>query len=743
MKHAHMSLLRASSKQVVMFAVLLLTVAACGTTSTTGVPDTTTSTTGVPDATTSTTGVPDATTSTTGVPDATTSTTGVPDATTSTTGVPDATTSTTGVPDTTTSTTGVPDTTTSTTGVPDTTTSTTGVPDTTTSTTGVPDTTTSTTGVPDTTTSTTGVPDTTTSTTGVPDTTTSTTGVPDTTTSTTGVPDTTTSTTGVPDTTTSTTGVPDATTSAGPAAAADSDYGQQLAESVATRHAMQSGITIPISPPEPFPIPIPIPIPIPPTGEFSMVFYQGYGVNPLISTTEQVYSTFGLDADTASWFRQFAYLDRGYRPNPDAIRAEEIINAFESMCDTSSATGENVNICAQATTHPFRADSNFRLMRIVVETSPVEPALSSYIVVLDKSGSMGTGDRWRVAKRTVQSLLDNLEPDDRFGMVSFNQNARVSIEPTDRDSARAIYTDTTLSPGGSTNAAEGLRMGYRLAEAEALSDPERPVTVVFLSDGVANVGPATGPGSILELVEIFRQEHDIALAAGGVGEANYNDVLLEQIADRAQGWYQYLYDRTSTERFVDKILTGIVGWEAKTQVEFDPDTVSKWRLIGYENRHIDAELFREDEQTEHKSAPLVGGAPVAAFYEIELHSETAGEQVAQATVRWRPCTGCEFSETTTTITTGATNTVFADAACDYRLQAHAARYAEFARGSVYAWGTSHPRDLLNIIKTDIDLDASTECSQSLNVLLDTVKRFLEASPIEEYRTYEPGTEPTS
>ena len=162
--------------------------------------------------------------------------------------------------------------------------------------------------------------------------------------------------------------------------------------------------------------------------EFPLVFYEGYGVNPQIPADEQPFSTFGLDADTASWYRQFVYLDRGARPNPDAIRAEEMINAFEAQCDESVSDG-TVRLCVQGTENPFYLRDKYRLVRVAVETGRGFDRPVSYIVVLDRSGSMGNGDRWNVATSVLESLLDNLNPDDRFGLVSFDTTAQVEVHP--------------------------------------------------------------------------------------------------------------------------------------------------------------------------------------------------------------------------------------------------------------------------------------------------------------------------
>jgi len=258
--------------------------------------------------------------------------------------------------------------------------------------------------------------------------------------------------------------------------------------------------------------------------------------------------------------------------------------------------------------------------------------------------------------------------------------------------------------------------------------------VLFLSDGVANTGPATAPSSRLELVERAKRDSDISMAAGGVGEGNYNDVLLEQIADQAQGWYQYVYDYRSGDDFLDRVKAGIVGWEAKTQVEFNPDTVDLWRLIGYENRQIETELFREDELVERQSAPLLGGVATAAFFEVKLTDRArSNDWLASATIRYRTCLDCYFNEVNTRIPVGETNVRFGRASCDFRVQSYVMQYAEFARNSFYAWDRNTPDALLDAIYRDLDSldrDEGGSCEENMETVAQTVRQYVRADPLE-------------
>lgn len=209
---------------------------------------------------------------------------------------------------------------------------------------------------------------------------------------------------------------------------------------------------------------------------------------------------------------------------------------------------------------------------------------------------------------------------------------------------------------------------------------------------------------------------------------------MEQIADQAQGWYQYIHDYRTGDDFLDRVQSGIVGYEAKAQVEFNPDTVELWRLVGYENRKILSESFREDGLVKRQSAPLLGGVATAAFFEVKLTDRAErNDWLTSATVRYRPCFDCAFKEVNTRIPLGVVNDPYREGACDYRVQAYVMQYAEFARNSFYAWERNTPDQLVDAIYRDLDSlhrDETGSCEQNLETVARTVERYLGAEPLE-------------
>jgi len=263
-----------------------------------------------------------------------------------------------------------------------------------------------------------------------------------------------------------------------------------------------------------------------------------------------------------------------------------------------------------------------------VDEKDRKPAVLTFVV--DVSGSMRMENRLELVKRALGLLLDELKSSDRVGLVVYGSEARRILDPTaDREAIRDAID--RLVPEGSTNAEQGLRMGYEMAARFRSRDGIN--RVVLCSDGVANVG-RTGPASILQLIEREARENDIELTTVGFGMGNYNDVLMEQLANKGDGRYAYVDTLEEARRIFVEELTGTlqtIAADAKIQVEFDPSVVARWRLIGYENRDIADERFRDDSVD---AGEIGAGHSVTALYEIKL-KEDASRRGTAATVRLR------------------------------------------------------------------------------------------------------------
>ena len=371
------------------------------------------------------------------------------------------------------------------------------------------------------------------------------------------------------------------------------------------------------------------------------VFFKAYGTNPFVDTEDDRLSTFGLDVDTGSYSIARRFLADGHLPPADAIRVEEFVNAFD-YGDPAPARGDFAIVASGGPSPYPRASDRYRMVRFGLRARDVDPAdrkRATLVFVVDVSGSMNQENRLGLVKQALGLLLGRLRPFDRVGLVVFGTDARAILEPTgDHDAIRRAIED--LVAEGSTNAEAGLQVGYDMAERHRRDGEIN--RVILCSDGVANVG-RTGPDSILAVIE-RQAKAGIELTTVGFGMGNYNDILMEQLADRGNGHYAYVDTLQEARRVFVENLTGTlqtIAVDAKVQVEFDPLVVSRYRLLGYENRDIADEKFRDDKVD---AGEIGAGHTVTAVYEIKLVDGARSGQVATLRLRYRPADAKDFVE---------------------------------------------------------------------------------------------------
>ncbi len=427
---------------------------------------------------------------------------------------------------------------------------------------------------------------------------------------------------------------------------------------------------------------------------YDLVYHRHHGVNPFVTTAEDALSTFAVEVDDASWTIARRYLADGHLPPPEAIRLEEIVNRI----DAGFAPGDD-DFSLHADGMPSRFGAGYHLLRLGVRARDVATAerLPALLVfVIDVSGSMDRENRLGLVKKALRVLVDELRPGDRVGIVTFGSDARVALEPTGAEErSRILAFVDELRPGGSTNAEAGLRLAYELARRHAEAGAIQ--RLILCSDGVANLGH-TGAETILAAVR-GEADRGITLTAVGFGMGNYNDMLMEQLANRGDGTYHYVDRIADAERVFRQNLTGTlqtVGREVKTQVEFDPATVVRWRLLGYENRHLDDRDFRNDAV----DAGEIGvGHAAVALYEVKLSDEATraaarGRSLDLGVVRLRwtkprfhPDSGA-VAERERLLTTSDLVADWTAAAPRLRAAALAAEFAEILRESYWARGSA-------------------------------------------------------
>ncbi|MFZ5816743.1 MAG: YfbK domain-containing protein [Bacillota bacterium] len=372
--------------------------------------------------------------------------------------------------------------------------------------------------------------------------------------------------------------------------------------------------------------------PAPPPAD---MYFNDAGENPLINTAKRPVSTFSVDVDTASFTLARSYLSRGMLPPPEAIRAEEFINYFPQGYPRSR---EDLAVYIEGAPHPFHHGTHLieiGLQARTIEKAERKPAVLTFVV--DVSGSMDMENRLGLVKRSLGLLLDQLEADDRVALVVYASEAKVVLEHT-ADKERIRRALDSLKPGGSTYAEEGIRLGYSLAYRNYQEGAIN--RVILCSDGVANVGK-TGPDEILRQIEDYRQK-GITLTTVGFGMGNFNDALMERLADKGDGQYAYVDELDEARRVFAAQLTGtlqVVAKDTKVQVYFDPEQVASYRLVGYENRVMANQDFRNDRAD---AGEMGSGQSVTALYEVTLTGR--GSLLGSVSIRYKDPESGEVTE---------------------------------------------------------------------------------------------------
>ena len=364
---------------------------------------------------------------------------------------------------------------------------------------------------------------------------------------------------------------------------------------------------------------------------YDAMFFKNYGVNPFVDTEDDHFSTFAIDVDDASYVMTRSYLERGYLPPEDAVRVEEFVNHF----DYNYRAPRNQPFDVSIEGAPSRFGVNSYLVRIGIKGKEIDPRdrkPANLTFVIDVSGSMGREDRLELVKKSLRMLVDQLKSGDMVGIVVYGSTGREILQPTSiRHRDQILEAIDLLQCGGSTYAEQGIKLGYRMADR--MFDPAKINRVILCSDGVANVGQ-TGADAILKEIKRYASK-GITLSSIGFGMGNYNDILLEKLGNKGNGYYAYVDDLAEARRvFVDN-LTGnlqVIARDVKIQVDFDPEVVRSYRLLGYENRDVADEDFRDDTVD---GGEIGSGHSVTALYEIKLQDGMRKRPLGQLFIRYK------------------------------------------------------------------------------------------------------------
>jgi Ca-activated chloride channel family protein len=333
--------------------------------------------------------------------------------------------------------------------------------------------------------------------------------------------------------------------------------------------------------------------------------------NKFLSAIKKPLSTFSADVDTASYSVVRSHLDRGSLPPKGAVRVEEMINYFQydylSPVD-SRPFAVNIDM-AQA---PWA--KKHKIVRIGIKGKVIpksERPDSNLVFLLDVSGSMESPNKLPLLRKSFKMLVNNLGENDRVAIVVYAGASGLVLDSTN-DKTKILDALDQLSAGGSTNGADGIELAYQVAQKNFIKHGTN--RVILATDGDFNIG-ATSQSDLIDLIEA-KAKKNVFLTVLGMGMGNFKDSTLEKLADRGNGNYGYIDNLQEARKiFVEQVGGTLVtiAKDVKFQVEFNPNKVAAYRLIGYENRQLNDEDFNDDQ----KDAGEIGaGHTVTAMYEI-------------------------------------------------------------------------------------------------------------------------------
>lgn len=335
--------------------------------------------------------------------------------------------------------------------------------------------------------------------------------------------------------------------------------------------------------------------------------------NPFLSPNNDPLSTFSIDVDTASYSNVRRFLKHGQFPPANAVRIEELVNYFHYDYP-EPADGQPFSVNLEAGPCPW--NSEHRLVRVGLKGKEIDKSQrppSNLVFLLDVSGSMRDANKLPLVKTAMEMLVGEMTEDDRIAIVTYSGQAGLKLPSTSgQDKTRIVDAIQALSAGGSTNGEAGIKLAYEQAVGNFIEDGTN--RVILCTDGDFNVG-TSGNAELVTLIQ-DKAKSNVFLSVFGFGMGNLKDGKLEQIADKGNGHYGYIDDEQEARKvFVEEAVGTLytIAKDVKIQVEFNPQQVGGYRLIGYENRMLAAKDFNDDT----KDAGEIGaGHTVTALYEV-------------------------------------------------------------------------------------------------------------------------------
>lgn len=438
--------------------------------------------------------------------------------------------------------------------------------------------------------------------------------------------------------------------------------------------------------------------------------------NDFIDTATEATSTFAVDVDTGSYSLMRRDLTQGQLPNQAGVRPEEYVNYFKYAYPQPE---DGQPFAVQVDGAPSFFGEGLHLLRVGLQGKVIQDANrkpANLVFLVDVSGSMADANKLPLVQYALKQLVKRLEPTDTLAIVTYAGFEAVLAPPTPVTNKSAILDAIDgLTAGGSTNGEGGIRKAYALAEQAMVADSIN--RVVLCTDGDFNVG-ATGDA----LIQLIEQERDkgVTLTTLGFGQGNYNDRDMEALADHGNGNYAYIDGPGEANRVLGEKLVStlqVIAKDVKVQVEFDPAHVTRYRLVGYENRVMSNEDFRDDS----KDAGEIGaGHSVTAFYEVELapgQPTNGTDSLATVHLRYKQPDGDVATEFSRPLLASGLAPTFADASPDFRFAAAVTEFSEILRHSKHSEGARFD-DVLSLVTAT---SGGAADRQELGTLVSTAK----------------------
>ena len=471
-------------------------------------------------------------------------------------------------------------------------------------------------------------------------------------------------------------------------------------------------------------------------GNLNRTGYDQIVENEFLAVTNEPLSTFSIDVDRASYSNCRRYLQSGMLPPPSAVRLEEFVNYFEYNYEQPK--GEDpFSITTEIADCPWSASN--KLLHIGLQGRKLSmenlPA-SNLVFLLDVSGSMNNYDKLPLLKQAFKLLLDQLRPQDKVAIVVYAGSSGLVLPSTSGANKATIFEALDrLSAGGSTAGGQGIKLAYNVAKENFLQEGNN--RVILATDGDFNVG-VSSDGELVKLIEQER-ERGVFLSVLGFGTGNYQDAKMEKLADNGNGNYNYIDNIKEAKKvLVNEIGATLftIAKDVKLQLEFNPNQVESYRLLGYENRMLKNEDFNNDK----KDAGDIGaGHSVTAVYEIvpkkenEFTPSTNGVDPLKYSGE-RRLSNAAFSKEWATIkfrykkpdenksrliTKVATLSSSKKVSDNYKLSAGIINFGMLLRKSKFATNMNYDR-ALDLVKS-VNLPDSQDSQQELIQLIKTAK----------------------